>query len=196
MITTGILRNLNHMYAAQNTESWTGFWIFAASMIVVIVGWVAATPFAYRHPRVVQKAGFALIGPVQSLFEHIDSTPGQYTQKDISPYFWHNGNYPDTDECRQLQAGNFADYRLLINGLVENPVELTLEQLRGLAHHEQVTQHFGIQGWSGIAKWGGVSMQTIIDTVEPKPEAKWVIFYSLPSALRAVCTMTRNPLSR
>ena len=178
VLTTGALRNLNHMYASQDTESWTGFWIFAASMVIVIAGWVAATPFTYRHPRVVQKVGFALIGPAQRLFEHIDSKPGQYTEKDISPYFWHNGKYPETEEYKQLEAGTFADYKLAISGLVENPVELDMNQLRGLAYHEQITQHFCIQGWSGVAKWGGVSMQTILDLVEPKPEAKWVIFYS------------------
>jgi hypothetical protein len=48
-----------------------------------------------------------------------------------------------------------------------------------LEHHEQITQHFCIQGWSGIAKWGGVSMRTLMDLVEPLPEAKWVVFYSL-----------------
>ena len=148
-------------------------------MVVVIVGWVAATPFTLRHPRVVQRVGFALIGPAQRLFEHVDSTPGEYTEKDISPYFWHNGQYPDSDEYKALFDGDFADYRLRINGLVDNPVELSLPELRALPHHEQITQHFCIQGWSGIAKWGGVSMQTIMDLVKPKPEAKWVVFYSL-----------------
>jgi DMSO/TMAO reductase YedYZ molybdopterin-dependent catalytic subunit len=61
---------------------------------------------------------------------------------------------------------------------VDNPVQLSLDDLRGLAYHEQITQHFCIQGWSGVAKWGGVSMQTILDVAKPKPEAKWVIFYS------------------
>ena len=178
VLTTGALRNLNHMYAARDDDSWVGFWIFAASMVVVIVGWVAATPFTYRHPRVVQKVGYALIGPAQRLFEHLDSKPGQYTEKDISPYFWHNGKYPESEEFKQLEAGNFADYKLRINGLIENPVELDLNQLRALEHHEQITQHFCIQGWSGVAKWGGVSMQTILDIAKPKPEAKWVIFYS------------------
>jgi len=178
VLTTGALRNLNHMYAARDDDSWVGFWIFAASMVIVIVGWVAATPFTYRHPRVVQKVGYALIGPAQRLFEHLDSKPGQYTEKDISPYFWHNGKYPETEEYKQLEAGNFADYKLRIDGLVENPVELSLDQLRALPNHEQITQHFCIQGWSGVAKWGGVSMQSILDVVKPKPEAKWVIFYS------------------
>jgi len=178
VLATGALRNLNHVYASQDTESWTGFWIFAASMVVVIVAWVAATPFTYAHPRIVQKVGFALIGPAQRLFEHIDSKPGQYTEKDISPYFWHNGKYPDTEEYKRLQAGGFVDYKLVVNGLVEKPVELDLDQLRALPRHEQITQHFCIQGWSGVAKWGGISMQTVLDTVRPKPEAKWVIFYS------------------
>ena len=178
VLTTGVLRNLNHMYGARDDDSWVGFWIFAASMAVMIAAWVAATPLTYRFPRKVQKVGYALIGPAQKMFEHIDAKPGQYSEKDISPYFWHNGKYPETEEYKTLQARDFADYRLRINGLVDNPVELSLDELRSLAYHEQITQHFCIQGWSGIAKWGGVSMSTILELAKPKPEAKWVIFYS------------------
>jgi hypothetical protein len=179
VFTTGLLRNLNHIYAGRDDDGWVGFWIFAASMVVVIVGWVAATPFTLRHPRVVQRLGFALIGPAQRLFEHVDSTPGQYSEKDISPYFWHNGHYPESDDYKSLFDGKFADYRLRIGGLVDEPAELDLAQLRALPHHEQITQHFCIQGWSGVAKWGGVSMQTIMDLVRPRPAARWVVFYSL-----------------
>jgi DMSO/TMAO reductase YedYZ molybdopterin-dependent catalytic subunit/thiosulfate reductase cytochrome b subunit len=176
---TSLLPNLNHMYAARDGHGWLGFWIFLASMVLVVTAWLAATPFTLRHPRVVQLVGFALIGPVQRLFEHLDSTPGEYSEKDISPYFWHNGHYPDSEEYKALFDGNFADYRLRIGGLVENPTELDLVQLRTLPRHDQITQHFCIQGWSGIAKWGGVSMQTIIELVRPRAEARWVVFYSL-----------------
>jgi len=179
VFTTGVLRNLNHIYAARNDNGWSGFWLFAASIVVLVVGWVAATPFTLRHPRVVQRVGYALIGPVQRLFEHVDATPGEYTDKDISPYFWHNGQYPDSAEYTALFEGDFAGYRLSVHGLVDNPVDLDLAQLRALDHHEQITQHFCIQGWSGIAKWGGVSMRTIVELVHPQPEAKWVVFYSL-----------------
>jgi DMSO/TMAO reductase YedYZ molybdopterin-dependent catalytic subunit len=135
----------------------------------VTVGWVAATPLTLRHPRLVQRVGTALIGPLQRLFEHVDAIPGQYAEKDISPYFWHNGRYPESVEYATLLAGDFAGYRLRVNGLVKHPIELDLAQLRALAHHEQITQHFCIQGWSGIAKWGGVSLQTLTDLVEPLP---------------------------
>jgi methionine sulfoxide reductase catalytic subunit len=179
VFTTGALINLNHAYAGRNDHSWIGFAVFAASMVIVVVGWVAATPFTIAHPRIVQRVGQAIVGPLQHLFEHVDPTPGQYKEADISPYFWHNGQYPDSDEYKRLFDTNFADYRLRIHGLVDNPVELDLAQLRALPHHEQITQHYCIQGWSGIAKWGGVSMSTILDLVKPDPEAKWVVFYSL-----------------
>lgn len=179
VFTTGLRGNLGHLYASSNDDSWLGFWVFAASMVIVTVGWVAATPFTLRHPRTVQRIGYALVGPLQRLFEHVDAKPGQYTEKDISPYLWHNGKYPETDEYNALYDNNFADYRLRISGLVANPVELDLTQLRALPHHEQITQHFCIQGWSGIAKWGGVSMATIVDLVRPDSTAHWVVFYSL-----------------
>jgi len=41
---TGALRNLNHMYGAQDAVNWTGFWIFAASLVVIAAAWVAARP--------------------------------------------------------------------------------------------------------------------------------------------------------
>jgi magnesium-transporting ATPase (P-type) len=41
---TGALRNLNHMYASQDVVNWAGFWIFTASIAVIIIGWIAARP--------------------------------------------------------------------------------------------------------------------------------------------------------
>jgi len=179
VVTTGVLRNLNHIYLGSNGSGWAGFVLFAVSMVIVAVGWVAATPLTLRHPRTVQRVGYALVGPAQRLFEHLDAKPGEYTEADLSPYFWHNGKYPDSAEYDALRAGGFTDYRLRVNGLVDTPVELSLAELRALPGHEQITQHFCIQGWSGIAKWGGVSLRTLMDLVGPQPEAKWVVFYSL-----------------
>jgi DMSO/TMAO reductase YedYZ molybdopterin-dependent catalytic subunit len=43
--------------------------------------------------------------------------------------------------------------------------------------------HHCIQGWSGIAKWGGVSMEALIELVRPRPAAKAVAFFSFGEAL-------------
>ncbi len=44
VVLTGFLRNLNHMYASQDAAGWTGFWVFVASVVVIIAGWIAARP--------------------------------------------------------------------------------------------------------------------------------------------------------
>ena len=179
VFSTGLLRNLNHIYADRNDASWAGFIVFAVAMVLMTAAWVAATPFTLRHPRTVQRIGSTLVGPLERLFEHVDATPGEYTADDISPYFWHNGAFPTSDRYQRLADDEFRSWRLQVHGLVETPAELSLDDLRSLPYHEQITQHFCIQGWSGVAKWGGVSMSTICELVRPKPEAYWVVFYSL-----------------
>jgi methionine sulfoxide reductase catalytic subunit len=42
----------------------------------------------------------------------------------------------------------------------------------------QITQHFCIQGWSGVAKLGGVPMRHILDLVKPASQARYAVFYS------------------
>ncbi|WP_243229539.1 cytochrome b/b6 domain-containing protein [Microbacterium sp. CIAB417] len=51
VLSTGALRNLNHMYAAQGStdptayaDNWTGFWMFVASLVVIAAAWIAARP--------------------------------------------------------------------------------------------------------------------------------------------------------
>ena len=78
-----------------------------------------------------------------------------------------------------MVADGFASYRLRISGLVEAPREFSLADLKAMPKQEQITTHFCIQGWSGVAKWGGVPMRHILDLVRPTPEARYAVFYSL-----------------
>ena len=48
VLTTGLLRNLNHMYGGSDNTSWVGFWIFAASLVVMATAWIAARPVFLR----------------------------------------------------------------------------------------------------------------------------------------------------
>ena len=88
---------------------------------------------------------------------------------------------------RRPGGGWFARYRLRISGLVETPREFSLADLKAMPKQEQITTHFCIQGWSGVAKWGGVPMRHILDLVRPTAEARYAVFYSLadgPTAAR------------
>jgi DMSO/TMAO reductase YedYZ molybdopterin-dependent catalytic subunit len=75
--------------------------------------------------------------------------------------------------------GDFADYRLRVSGLVENPKTFSYAEIKGMPKQEQITEHFCIQGWSGVAKWGGVPMRHILDIVKPTAGARYAVFYSL-----------------
>jgi thiosulfate reductase cytochrome b subunit len=44
VLATGALRNLNHMYAGRDDGSWWGFGIFAISLVVMAIAWVAVKP--------------------------------------------------------------------------------------------------------------------------------------------------------
>ena len=177
IFTTGFVGNVNHITLGTDTNSWWGVALYGAWMAVVVVFWLLASPLTIRHPRRIQLIGRGMVGWLKGLLERTNPT-ATYTEADISPYFWTNGEKPETEEYRALQAGNWAQYRLRVDGLVQEPVELSYAELLALPKSEQITQHFCIQGWSGIAKWAGVPMSAICELVKPAAEAKWVVFYS------------------
>jgi len=80
-----------------------------------------------------------------------------YKPKDISPYFWINGKIPESEEWKKLAVNKFKDFKLSIGGMVKNPLLLSLEELREIGLEQNITMHHCIQGWSGIAEWGGLA---------------------------------------
>ncbi len=174
---TGARANLNHMFAGRDGTSPEGLLLFGGAAVLLAAAWLRASPWTLRHARLVQKAGALLLGRLLSLGESIPPRI-QYTEKDISPFFWPNGKLPKSEEFERLVRENFASYRLRIDGLVEHPRDFSLSELRAMPKQEQITNQFCIQGWSGIAKWGGVPMRHILEIVRPKPEARYAAFYS------------------
>ena len=175
---TGARVNLNMMWAGVNDGSWTGLAVFVPAMALVAATWWLASPLTLRHARMVQKVGQVMVGPILGLAERWDPQ-SQLSEQDISPFFWPNGTMPVSAEFDALAASGFAGYRLRVGGLVGQPREFSLTELRAMPQQEQITTHFCIQGWSGVAKWGGVPMRHILDLVRPAAEARFAVFYSL-----------------
>jgi thiosulfate reductase cytochrome b subunit len=175
---TGLLVNLNHITTGMNAPLWAGLWLYVLWMAIVVVVWFAASPLTLRHPRAVQKTGRFLIGWAKSLLEWGDPR-ATYPERAISPFFWPNqSKLPTSQVYTEMQDDGFRNYTLRVDGLVENPVTLSYEQLKAMPKQEQITQHYCIQGWSGVAKWSGVPMRDILALVRPLPQARWVVFYS------------------
>ena len=175
---TGARVNLNMMFAGVNDSSWSGFVIFLPAMALVGLTWWLASPFTLRHARVVQKVGEVMMWPFNALTEWWDPH-SQLAEQDISPYFWRNGTMPKSSEFDALVAEGFKGFVLRVGGLVEAPRDFSYAELKAMPKQEQITTHFCIQGWSGVAKWGGVPMRHILELVRPTPDARYAVFYSL-----------------
>lgn len=175
---TGLRENTNHMFAGVETDSWEGLPLFLLAMALMTTAWLMASPFTRRHARLVQRTGRFTVGWLRRAAERTDPKT-QFTERDISPFFWPNGTMPNSQAFEALSAGAFADYRLRISGLVDAPQELSLADLMAMPKQEQITDHFCIQGWSGVAKWAGVPIRHILELVRPTPEARYAVFYSL-----------------
>ena len=174
---TGLLGNLNHITRGVDDNSYRGLVLFAIGIGLVGVAWIRATPFTLKHPRLVQHGGRLVTGWLRGFLEK-EKPIAKFEDKDISPHFWPNGTEPDSEEYRVQLSEGFQHYKLKVGGLVEHPVEISYAELKAMPKTEQVTQHYCIQGWSGIAKWGGVRVSEIMTIVRPKPEVRFAVFYS------------------
>jgi DMSO/TMAO reductase YedYZ molybdopterin-dependent catalytic subunit len=102
----------------------------------------------------------------------------EFSPADLSPTFRSNGTAePDSAEYRALVANAFADYRLVVDGLVERPITLSLAELRALPSRTQITRHDCVEGWSAIGKWKGARLSALLESVQPKANARYVMFY-------------------
>ncbi len=101
----------------------------------------------------------------------------EYTERDIDPHFRVNGFATPSDaRYTAFVAGNFAAYRLVVDGAVERPRAFSLAQLDSLSHRTQITRHDCVEGWSVIGKWSGVPLGAVLDAVGPRADARYLVF--------------------
>ncbi|HVN02735.1 MAG TPA: molybdopterin-dependent oxidoreductase [Caulobacteraceae bacterium] len=102
----------------------------------------------------------------------------EFTRADITPNFKANGtiNPPDA-EYQALVAENFASWKLVVDGLVERPLALSLDQIKALPARTQITRHDCVEGWSCIGEWTGARLGPLIDMAGLKPEARHIVLH-------------------
>lgn len=102
----------------------------------------------------------------------------EYTEADISPSFYANGSTdPDDEQYKAMAAQGFKTYELVVDGLVEHPLKLSLADLRTMPSRTQITRHDCVEGWSCIGKWTGTPLSAVIDKAVLKPDARYLVFH-------------------
>lgn len=175
---TGLRQNMNHIVFGTDDTGIGGVVIGAIALAGLVVACWGAHQISWRKPRALQMTFRAVLGPLQRQITNRMPSRTRYTRADISPYFWPNGQLPTSEEWQSLGPKRRQGFKLTVSGLVENPVELSIEEMRALGKQEQITLHHCIQGWSGVAAWGGLPIAELVKLVRPLPEARVVVFRS------------------
>ena len=101
----------------------------------------------------------------------------EYKPSEISKHFKSNGTSdPGDDAYEQHVADGFANWRLVIDGMVAHPMSLSLAQIRAMPARTQITRHDCVEGWSAIAQWTGVPLGLLLKAAGVAPGAKYAVF--------------------
>jgi DMSO/TMAO reductase YedYZ molybdopterin-dependent catalytic subunit len=101
----------------------------------------------------------------------------EYSAVDRSPTFKGNGSVTVEDAFYQDQlAKGFPDWKLQVRGLVDNPMSLSMADLRALPQRVQTTRHDCVEGWSAIGEWTGPQLSGLLDAAKVKKEANFILF--------------------
>jgi DMSO/TMAO reductase YedYZ molybdopterin-dependent catalytic subunit len=102
----------------------------------------------------------------------------EYAESEIRQGQRPNGSTdPRSPDYLALKENDFADYRLSITGLVQQPKTYSLAELRNMPSRSQITRHDCVEGWSCIAKWTGPQLSVVLDEARLKPAARYLVFH-------------------
>jgi DMSO/TMAO reductase YedYZ molybdopterin-dependent catalytic subunit len=89
---------------------------------------------------------------------------------------------PIKDQLNNALAGTQIidqdTYILTVDGLVDNPLALTYDQLLEYPQESWLMDLNCVEGWDFTAKWTGPQLNSIFDDAGVQPEAKIAIFYT------------------
>ena len=141
--------------------------------------WLSGCDRIAENPDVVKALSGAevLNRRVQRLLGRC-SMAREFTRADITPNFKANGSTDPLDaDYKAYVAENFAGWRLIVDGLVDRPLALSLDEIRALPSRTQITRHDCVEGWSCIGEWSGARFGALMDLAGLKPAARHIVLH-------------------
>ncbi len=103
----------------------------------------------------------------------------EFSRAEISSKPFQNETSKPGPDYARLEEGKFAGWRLQVDGLVERPLSLTIEDVKRLPVRSQITQIACEEGWSYVAEWTGAPLSEVLQAAGIKPEARYVAYFSM-----------------
>ena len=69
-------------------------------------------------------------------------------------------------------------WRLRVDGLVRQPLELSIDDLMRLPRTSYTVKHHCVEGWSAVASWHGAPVAAVVERCQPLAAAKYIDFRS------------------
>lgn len=128
--------------------------------------------------RGIYGPGETLTYAVQRLFRG-NSPAREFSRSMISKEPLANEVAPPNNDFKRLQAGGFGDWRLDVNGMVANPLSLSLADIKSMSYKSQITEVVCEEGWSYIAEWIGTPLNEVLREAGVLPQARYVVYRSI-----------------
>ena len=103
----------------------------------------------------------------------------EFPRSMISKAPFANETNPPTDEFKRLQAAGFRDWRLVVDGMVDHPLTLSLSDMRSMPFRSQITEVVCEEGWSYIAEWIGTPLFEVLKEAGVHPQVRYIVYRSI-----------------
>ena len=148
-----------------------------------VSGVAVAAALARRHGLIPPDAS-GIWGPGETLTYAAQrlltrhSRAREFSRSEISKDPFANEVAPLGDEFNRLQAANFVDWRLTVEGMAAHPTTFSLAELRSFPRSSNITMIGCEEGWTYIAEWTGVPLSHILERVGALPQVRYVVYRS------------------
>ncbi len=122
--------------------------------------------------------GESLTYGAQRLLTSGHSLAREFDPSQISKNVPVDGQIPKTEPYQRHLATNFANWRLIVDGMIAAPTSFSLAELKSFPARTQITHQACEEGWSFIAQWTGVPLSYMLNVVGARPEARYVVFFA------------------
>ena len=147
-----------------------------AGGLAAVARWAEAGGLIPPDHQGLYGVGETLTYASQRLLMGSETMAREFTRADITrvelPV---NGRPPRHEVYQALLKDGFRDWRLQVDGLVARPTSFSLDELKAMPAHTQITHQACEEGWSFIAEWTGVRLSHVLDLVGAEPRARFVV---------------------